>query len=103
MYPGNQNYIARNASGQTSMVPAYPPGSVHQYVSSSGSYTNQSIVSQTGERPHVVSSAHYYPKQVVATQAGATGGFQGATSVTYSCLRLPPAYEENEQLVNTSQ
>ena len=102
MYPGNQQYVVTSASGQTVMVPAYPPGSVPHYVSSAGNYPNHAIVSQTGGGAQAVASAPYYPNQVVATQASTAGELQGATTVVYSSQGPPPAYEEKEQPVNTS-
>ena len=102
MYSGNQQYVVTSASGQTVMVPAYPPGSFPHYVSSAGTYTNQAVASQTGGGAQFVSSVPYFPNQVVATQASTAGELQGATNVTYSSQGAPPSYVEKEQPVNTS-
>ena len=52
MYPGT------NASGQTVMAPAYSPGRFPHYISYSGDYPNQAVVSQSGGGAQVVSTTH---------------------------------------------
>ena len=102
VYPGYQQYIVESGSGPTVMVPTYPSGSISHYVSPAGNYPNQASVLQTGGGAQVVSSAPYYPSQVVSTQASAAAELKGATSVACSSQGPPPSYEEKEQRVNTS-
>ena len=101
MYLGNQQYFVTSPSGQTVMTPAYPPGSVLHYVSSTEVCPNQSGVSLTGGGTQV-SSTSYYPNQGVTTEARTAGPLQGATSVTYSVQGPPPKYEEKKELGHAS-
>ena len=101
MYPGNQKYIVTNPSGQTVMTPAYPPGSVPDYVLSTGVCPNQSGVSVNVGGTQV-SSLSYYPNQGVATEARTAGPMQGATNVIYSVQGPPPKYEKKEELGHAS-
>ena len=63
MYPGT------SISGQTVMVPAYPPGSFPRYVSYVGNYPNQAVVSQFGGGAQVISSSPSHANQVILTDA----------------------------------
>ena len=92
VYPGHQQCIVTSASGQTVMVTTFPSGSISHYVSSTGNYPNQAVVSQTGGGAQVVSLAPYCLNQVISTQASAAAKWQGAASVTYSNQGPPPEY-----------
>ena len=96
MYPGT------SISGQTVMVPAYPPGIFPRYVSYAGNYPNQAVVSQFGGGAQVISSSPSHANQVILTDASAARAVQDTASVTYSDQEPPPAYQERQQPFHAS-
>ena len=90
MYHGNQPYIVTNTNGDTIIIAAYPTARHHQDFSSAIYYQNQ-----------VVSTMSFNTTSANVTRTTA-GAFQGDTSVTHLNQGPPPAYQENEEVVEIS-